>query len=500
LKILLWFQGWPCYLPHAIALKLKEKYGVNEFSALVLGYKQLDFLKQQSEIKYDPITVVQDMFLKSQKLKIDHEYLATLEKKYGTPTLWAYPISDRDFLVYNRYATYTHEEMMKIIQGFFKFTIEFLEKAKPDFIVTVPAENMELLVLHEVARRMKIPSLLVISTRTKDRFTVSRDTHQNFERIFTIYDKLRKGRYKSPCENEAKKFISDFRKKGTTFVEVKGWHDSQEAFFKSIFRTPKKTLGRTLHYSRNYYFGHFKNDYMYKNKSPIKLALAELRLRFRRGNWKRSKIFEKPDYREPYVYFPLHVEPETSLSLLAPFHLDTFALAENIAKSLPINYKLYVKEHSLMIGFRPLSVYKRLLKMPNVRLIDPSTNSLELTRNAKLVAVVTSSVGWEALLLKKPVITFGKVFFNKLDMVKKAGDPASLPKLIRDTLEDYKHDEEQLVKFTTAIFEGSFGMIPPDVTYQECSELLSSPDFNVMVDAFAEEMGLKTKPPAKSEA
>lgn len=457
----------------------------------MLGYRQNAFLKKQTEIKYDPIMVVQDMFLRSQKLEIDYKYLSFLEKKYGIPTLWMYPMADRDFLVYNRYAAYTHEEFMKIIQGYFKFTIELLEKAKPGFIIMAPAESMELLVLHEVARHMNIPTLMISTTRTGDRFTIHRNTCQKFEKIFAIYDKLLKGDYKNPYEKEAKKYIREFRMKETVYGEYKGAYAGQQEFFKSIFKTPIKTLKRALHYFHNYHFGYFKNDYMYKNKSPIKLALRELEVRNRRAALKKSNIFEKPN-KEPYVYFPLHFEPEIALSLLAPFYLDQMTLIENIAESLPINFKLYVKEHPMMVGFRTMSFYKRLLRMPNIRLIDPLVSSYELSKNAQLVTVITSSAGWEALLLKKPVITWGHVFFNKLEMVKKAGGITSLPELVRDTLEKYKHDEKQLVNFVAAIFEGSFGMTPLDINNKGILEMLSCPDFNVMVDALAEEMGLKS--------
>ena len=434
------------------------------------------------------------MFLKSQNLKINKKYLSFLEKKYGAP-LWMYPLADRDFLTYNRDTFYTHEEHMKTIQGFFKFTIELLEKIKPDFIIMPPAESMELLVLHNVARQMNIPTLMISSTRTGDRFAIHRDTYQKFEKIFAIYDKLLKGDYKSPYKKNAINYIKEFRRRGTVFAEYKASYAGQREFFESIFKTPIKTLKRAWYYFYNYHFGYFKNDYMYKNKSPIKLALRESKVRIRRAFLKRSKIFEKPNYEELYVYFPLHYEPEIAQLLLAPFYIDQISLVENIAKCLPINFKLYVKEHPMMVGFRPMSSYQRLLRMPNIRLIDPFVNSYELSKNAQLVTVITGSAGWEALLLKKPVITFGHVFFNKLDMVKKAESIASLPELIRNALENYKHDEKQLINFVTAIFEGSFSMTPFDINKLGISETLSCPDFNVVADALANEMGLKPLAP-----
>ncbi len=480
-------------MPQAIALTLKKRYGIKDFSGMVIGREYYAFLKQQKDVKFNPLVLMQDVFIKSQDLKIDYGYLRSLEKKYGVPTLWMYLCADKDLLVHNRYTFYTHEELMKIIQSYFKSITELLEKVKPDFIVMPLVENMGLLVLHEVARSMNIPTLMFTTTRVGDQTTIFRDTYEGFEKIFPIYEKLQKGSYRSKHKADAIKFLKKFRAKETVYADYLRAYKGQQEFFESIWKSPVKSLTRTMRYFNKYYFGPFKNDYMYKNKSPIKLALAEMEVRVRRATLKRSRIFEKPNYKEQYAYYPLQFEPEVTLTLLAPFYIDQVALIENIARSLPIDFKLYVKEHPTMVGFRPMSYYQRLLRTPNVRLIDPSTSSYQLIKNARLVTTITGTVGLEALLLKKPVITFGRIFYNKLEMVRKAEDPASLPGRIRDTLENYKHDDRQLVNFITAVFEGAFYARWSEVADQGSLEkVLSHPDFNAMMDALVEEMGLKS--------
>lgn len=494
MKVLLWFQGWPSYLAHATALTLKEQYGVNDFSGIVLGRRLHDYLKKQKEIKYNPLILVQDIFLKSQKLKIDYEYLSYLEKKYGIPTLWMYPIADRDFLIYNRYASYTHEEFMKIIQGYFKYTIELLKKAKPDFIIMPPAESIELLVLHEIAHSMNIPTLIIFQTRIGDRYTMFKNTYEGFDNIFEIYDKLQKGKYRSPYKNDAEKYIREFRRKATVYSGFTLMYATQQEHLESVLKSPVKTLRRALYYFYHYYFGYFKNDYMYKGKSPPKLALTELEVWARRASLKRSDIFENPNYNEKYACYFLHFEPETALVLLAPFYIDQAALIENIAKSLPIEFKLYVKEHPMMVGFRPAAYYERLLRIPNVRLVKPSIPSYKLIKNSRLVFTVTGTPGLEGVLLKKPVVTFGRVFYNKMDMVRKATSMTSLPELVRDALENYKHDEEQLINFIAATFEGSFSA-RFDIGEESLEKTLSHPDFKAYMEALANEMGLKPLAP-----
>ena len=88
------------------------------------------------------------------------------------------------------------------------------------------------------------------------------------------------------------------------------------------------------------------------------------------------------DKKTPFVYYPLHSEPERALSIAAPFFTNQIDVITNIAKSLPVGYKLFVKEHPSMTlkrgTGRKLSFYKDLLKLPNVKLIHPEILTIDI--------------------------------------------------------------------------------------------------------------------------
>ena len=65
----------------------------------------------------------------------------------------------------------------------------------------------------------------------------------------------------------------------------------------------------------------------------------------------------------------------------------------------------------------------------------PETNTFELVKSSKLVTTITGTVGWEALLFKKPVIAFGDVYYNKLSFVKKCTEIEKLPILVKEQLD-----------------------------------------------------------------
>ncbi|MEK9170191.1 MAG: hypothetical protein AAB674_00910, partial [Patescibacteria group bacterium] len=161
------------------------------------------------------------------------------------------------------------------------------------------------------------------------------------------------------------------------------------------------------------------------------------------------------DFNEKFAFYPLQLQPEISTMLMAPLYTDQITNIRHIARSLPMEFKLYVKEHFNMFGFRPRSYYKELLKIPNVKLIDPVFPGFDLIQNAKLIFVLTATTGWEAIFLKKPVISFGEIFYNALSVVKKCRSFEELPYIIKKQLENFQHNEEELINFISAILEDS---------------------------------------------
>jgi hypothetical protein len=115
------------------------------------------------------------------------------------------------------------------------------------------------------------------------------------------------------------------------------------------------------------------------------------------------------DTRYKYVYFPLHVDPEASTMVAAPMHTDQVAVVEAIAKALPADLQLIVKEHVPMLGRRPAGFYKRLKLLPRVTVLSPDSNGLQLVENAVIVVVITGTAAWDAMRLGVPVVAVGKV-------------------------------------------------------------------------------------------
>jgi CDP-glycerol glycerophosphotransferase (TagB/SpsB family) len=128
-----------------------------------------------------------------------------------------------------------------------------------------------------------------------------------------------------------------------------------------------------------------------------------------------------------------------------------------LAISLPIDMVIVIKEHPWMVGKRSISAYQKMLDIPRVRFADPALEARILVRQAKLVTVVTGSVALEAVMLDKPVITFGDCPYNILPktMVRRCADPRHLQRLIGETLRDHKTNDQALQAYVAAVFETS---------------------------------------------
>ena len=76
------------YVGHAIALHLKEKHKIRDFSAFAFLRTSYDFLKSQKEITYQPLILDEDIHQQYKHEKLDAGYLCRLEQEYGIPNLW----------------------------------------------------------------------------------------------------------------------------------------------------------------------------------------------------------------------------------------------------------------------------------------------------------------------------------------------------------------------------------------------------------------------------
>lgn len=113
------------------------------------------------------------------------------------------------------------------------------------------------------------------------------------------------------------------------------------------------------------------------------------------------------------VFYPMHFEPEATLFYMSTYYDNQLALVENLLKCLPENELLVVKEHPAQAGFLLQENWKKLKKrFPNLRLVKAEVSSKEIILRSKVVITLVSTAGFESVILGKPVIVLGKIYFD----------------------------------------------------------------------------------------
>ena len=143
--------------------------------------------------------------------------------------------------------------------------------------------------------------------------------------------------------------------------------------------------------------------------------------------------------------------------ITAPYYTNQLETIIHIAKSLPIDLKLFVKEHpsQRLAGWRSISYYKQILELFNVELLHPSIPNDEVIKKSSLVITISGTSGLEASFYQKPSIILSDVIYSELKSVKRVRNIEELPNAISDALE-IKFSIEDLNNYVSKIENSTF--------------------------------------------
>lgn len=143
------------------------------------------------------------------------------------------------------------------------------------------------------------------------------------------------------------------------------------------------------------------------------------------------------DLSQPYVYFPLHLQPELTTQPEAMVFEDHLIALETIAQALPDGWRIYVKENPRQYDttinavsgrhFRTAQDLKDMLAvLDKISFVPQSTATKDIIGNAKAVVVLTGTAGWEALTWGKPCIALAYPWYAGCRACLKAQTPEQI--------------------------------------------------------------------------
>ncbi len=323
------------------------------------------------------------------------EKLKRFEDKYACSPVWSLIYTDR-YLIGKPW-----DYCVKIACGYFCLYDEIFSSREYDFYVDETIAILSSYIGYTVARGNDADYCAQMLTRGFDEegHYYTRDPMQyncNFDESYI--DKT----YPEEIRRKADGYISSMRKEYVKPILMN--ETGKVPTFKIGFmKTPLVYLVRK---SKSCY----NDKYDYIDYRKYEHVFDSVRFYFRYRSYR--KYYKKPNYADKYVFFALHFQPEATTLVCAPKYEKQLFFIDNLVKSLPSDTKLYVKEHYAFLGHREPGFYNRLKQYGNVVLINPLAQSKDLILHSEAVVTLTGTVGWEGMILGKPVIMAGKMFYQ----------------------------------------------------------------------------------------
>ena len=379
--------------------QIKENFDKDGHAVLITMDKK-NRLRLEKKFPNNDVTIIElAAFMNEHWDEFTLEKLKEYETKYDAAPMWEYIYTDR-YLIYEDYDYCVHTAA-----GLFAFWEYVFTEYKIDFYYDEVVGTLLTYAAYLVGKKLGAQYHSAMFMRAcgkdlthhyilKDPFEMMYDMPANYKDIPVTEEELA----------AADEFLKGFEEKHSkpAFMQFSGRKPKWKAEF---FLLP-------LVWIRQRFFNPYvldKGCYIYYK--DYKTAFEPLKRYFRYlGSRKYFKT--KVDLNKKYVYFPLHLQPEATTIVCAQKYEKQLYFIDNLAKSLPADTLLYVKEHYSFLGNRKNSFYEALKEYPNVVLVNPWEDSISLTLHSTCVATLTGTAGQEAMMLRKPVIMAGHIVYE----------------------------------------------------------------------------------------
>lgn len=468
MKVLCVTQGQGLKLFDALARKLTG--GAAQSSAFIVTdsahYKNV-WLKKNPDFETHHSVLKEWEITSKRNSPVDYTLLDRYEKELGGPGVWGALFADRRMVMgpycsfqqdYRR--RFTDAELASILQECLVRIDAFLTETKPDlicgFICVTPIEYLIAL----FARARGIRYINLRGSRITNHFLLSSTVLDPAPELFENYEKFRNG--ENAYKQKALDHIASTRGKKVKYEGAVSATSKPLVVQMGLFKRFRQMAGafyRTLKVkdpdilNDNAIAPPVMSEFIRNFVVPHRAVTVMKRLR---------SVYVYPEDMEgkDFAFFPLHTEPELQLLVYSRPSGNQIEAIRAVAMALPAGMTLVIKEHPWMIGKRKLGYYQKLLEIPRVRISAPEIDTAHYVDRANMIITLGSSVGLDALIFGKPVVTMGNCLYNMLPphMVRHVTNFSHLPWEIRDLLENYRYDEKALTAFIGSVMDHGVGI------------------------------------------
>jgi len=422
-KILFWLDKLFVY--YGIAKSLQKKYPCEIFGIADIDETAKYFLENQKSVNFEKIWHYPNNF-QDKKRKPDIEYLKKIEEKYQI-NLWQIVYGDRHLLKEtNRYYEFSRDEILLMFEQDCKFFEQILDEADPDYLIITTTSDHHDHLLYEMCKKRNVKVLMLRTSRMGFRSIISEEIDEMDE-----FEEEARGGYFPDSSLEKLEELFDDHSLLKQYNKIKSNYKIPKSEKLKAFLGFLKTGNESNKQYNNY------------GKTRLKIILNGTGFRNYQRKKKLKSFMEKNFLKKlddtPFIYFPLHKEPERFLGIGAPYYSNQKQMIEYIAKSIPIGYKLFVRDHPSMLKTtmwaRSIDYYREILELPNVEIIHSEFDVKKVFRKCSLVITINGTSSLEAAIRNKPSIVLVKTDFSDISSVQKLEKLEDLPKMIKEGIE-----------------------------------------------------------------
>ena len=444
-KIIFWIDS--NFLNFFVAKQIKEKSEHEIHAIFEITDNPKKFFKQQKMVDFKTCWYYHEN-IKNLKSDVDYEFLENKEKEYGI-NFMKLMLNDRILYNFNEFYNFSSNEVFKILELEIKFFEKIVDQIKPDYLIMDAAFLRPGYLFSLICKKKKMKNLMVVPTRVYNKCMIT--DHWNNLPLKKNTNSIKKQikEKNSVDENSYSKQLANLEK---NFLNSK--INMIKAILKFLFSNNSNSISHYTYYGRT------------KIKVIQKYFFDLIRVKIRKRFIDKKFSFDE-NIDSKFIYLPLHLEQEHSTLIMAPFYTDQLNFISNVQKSIPVGYKLVIKEHPAMFtrSWHSIEFYKKILNMPNVIMVHPSVNSSNLLKKCDLVVTIGGSVSFEAGYFDKSAITFVETAWSFLPHIYLVKNIEKLSETI-DLAIKTKHDNNEFLSYVTYLQENSFNFNPYEISQQ----------------------------------
>lgn len=373
-----------------------------------------------------------------------------------------------EFDRFNRFKVYDFSfcNSVKIVAQSYQFANYIFQKEKPDVIVGEPSTSVFNEIFSFFSEKYQATYLGLMTSRVNGRIDVYDLGHtcSQYKKSFNeLNDTSMSEKERELTKNFIQSFIS--HKKLPSYMDYQYKHMRSSAIAKiaGYLNRERKMIPHYLKYiSKRKYFKSFDYSSEFLINYIFRYPWESIKSKFRAIS--QRNIFGSLNNDDKFFIYPLHLQPEASTSVRAMYFCDQLNTIKNIAFSLPMPFKLYIKEHPSAIGTNPNHFYQKIKEIPNTVLISPYENVENLIKKSQGVVTLTNTIGMEAALSNKPAYILGDVFYDYHPLCRKVNGFEELRQKIQEDIINkpvVKDLENINIRFMASYFKNT---IPGDLT------------------------------------